>query len=81
MVLQQLVSLKRPFTSHWHTLVPEVSINSNSVMMNSCVAKNAKYFSEIIENEFHQATIFPQSQIRIAKGSSYHSEISMNRPQ
>jgi hypothetical protein len=72
--------LEKPFTSHWHTFVPEVSSNSISVMLNARVAMNAKNFSEIVENAVHQAAIFPQIKIRTEEGSSYHPEMSMNRP-
>jgi len=72
--------LEKPFSSHWHSLVPEVIINSISVMLNARVAMKAKDFSEIVENAVHLAAIFPQIQIRAEEGSSYNPEMSMNRP-
>ncbi len=68
--------LEKPFVSHWHTLVPEVSINS----LNARVAKNAKDFSEIVKNVVHQAATFPQIKIQTEEGTSYNPEMSMNRP-
>jgi len=72
--------LEKPFASHWVALVPDVSINSLSVMLNARVAMNANDFSEIVKNAVNQVALSPQINIRSEEGSSYNPEMSMNRP-
>ena len=72
--------LEQPFSLHWHTLVPEVSTNSISVMLNARVAINAKDFSEIVEKAVHQVANLSQIHIRTEEGSSYNPEMSVNQP-
>jgi len=72
--------LEKSFSSHWHALIPEVNINSISMLLNARVAMNAKDFSEIVEKAVHQVAILSQIHIRTDKGSSYNPGMSMNQP-
>jgi G3E family GTPase len=72
--------LEKPFAPHWIESVPDVNINSLSVMLNARVSMNADDFSEIVKNTVNQVALSPQIHIRSEEGTSYNPEMSMNRP-
>ena len=45
--------LEKSFSSNWARFIPEITVNSLSIMLNARVAMAADKFSEIVENVIH----------------------------